>query len=168
MRRRFRFCPQCGRPLRDDKTHGLKVKYCTPCNRHYFDNPVPGVGVIAVRDGKILLVKRKLPPMAGTWALPGGFMDQGESIENAGRRELLEETGLRADRAKFFDALSMGSYMFGTVVVLAVEASGLHGKLTAADDAADARFFDLKKMPFIAFSGHVKFIRKYLKQLKSN
>ncbi len=62
--------------------------------------PVPriGVGVIVVRDGRILAGQRLGTHGAGMWALPGGHLDFGESIEQCARRELLEETGLGADR----------------------------------------------------------------------
>jgi len=54
-----------------------------------------GVGVIVVRDGHVLLGERRGSHGAGTWALPGGNLDFGESVEDCARRELLEETGLR-------------------------------------------------------------------------
>ncbi len=162
----FKYCPYCTEVLGLDKTHGLAVKYCKKCKKHYFNNPAPGVAVLAEKDGKILLVKRKIQPMAGTWALPGGFMEQGESIEGAALRELKEETGLKADKAKFFHALSLNTSFFGTVIVLAVKVEGLKGRLKAGDDAEDAAFYDYKKLPFIAFRGHVSFIKKF--KVKSN
>ena len=58
---------------------------------------VPGVGCGAaiVRDGRLLLVKRKRPPEAGCWNLPGGKVDFGERVEDAIVREIAEETGLK-------------------------------------------------------------------------
>ena len=163
MRSKYKFCPYCAKELGLDRTHGLAVKYCNTCKKHFFNNPAPGVAVLAEKGGKILLVKRKLPPMAGTWALPGGFMEQGESFESAGLRELKEETGLKAKKARFFHAMTLQTSFFGTVVVAAVAVDGLSGRLKAGDDAMEAEFFDPKKLPLIAFRGHRVFIKDYVK-----
>ena len=164
MKPKYKFCPHCGRPLTNDNAHGLKLQYCSPCKMHFFNNPAPGVAVLVVKDGRILLVKRKLDPMKRTWALPGGFMDQGETIVRAGLRELREETGLKAKKGVFFDITTLESTAFGTVLVIAIKASGITGKLKAGDDALDAGYFDIKKLPFIGFIGHKKFIKKLVKQ----
>ena len=166
MKPKYKFCPHCGSTLTDDKSHGVKLRYCAPCKKHFFNNPAPGVAVLAVKEGKVLLVKRKLNPMKGTWALPGGFMDQGENIIQAGLRELREETGLKAKKAHFFDITTQETFIFGTVLVIAIKAEGLSGTLKAGDDAADAKFFDLKKLPLIGFIGHSNFIKKSMKPVK--
>ncbi len=58
--------------------------------------PKVAVGAIVLKDGEILLVKRRFNPSSGRWALPGGHVEPGESLEEAAVRELKEETGLRA------------------------------------------------------------------------
>lgn len=63
-------------------------------SREYPDRPVVGVGAVVVRDGKALIVKRAHEPRKGEWSLPGGMLDLGESLEDAARREVKEETGL--------------------------------------------------------------------------
>lgn len=64
------------------------------------ENPQVAVGVVAVCDGRLLMVRRAHPPAAGRWSLPGGRVAAGETLEQAVRRELAEETGLigRVDR----------------------------------------------------------------------
>ncbi len=56
--------------------------------------PVVGVGAVCVRDGRLLVVRRGRPPGEGLWALPGGRLEAGESLQGACARELAEETGL--------------------------------------------------------------------------
>jgi len=63
-------------------------------SREYPDAPRIGIGIILLRDGEVLLVKRARPPAQGAWSLPGGGQELGETAEAAARRELLEETGL--------------------------------------------------------------------------
>ncbi len=63
-------------------------------SREYPDRPFVGIGLVVLRPGKVLLVRRGKPPNLGTWSLPGGAQEIGERAEEAARRELLEETGL--------------------------------------------------------------------------
>ena len=71
--------------------------------RRYPKFPLPGVGAIIIRDGNILLVQRGREPLKGWWSLPGGLIETGEKIEDALRREVLEETGLSVSTARPFE-----------------------------------------------------------------
>jgi mutator protein MutT len=62
--------------------------------RKYPDRPYVGVGAVIVREGNVLLVKRKYEPLAGQWSLPGGAVEIGETLEACLVREMREETGL--------------------------------------------------------------------------
>jgi 8-oxo-dGTP diphosphatase len=63
--------------------------------------PYIGVAVIVIRQGRVLLGKRKNSHGAGTWQFPGGHLEYGESIEACARRELMEETGLTIDTLRY-------------------------------------------------------------------
>ena len=64
--------------------------------REYPERPIVGIGVVLLKPGAVLLVRRAKPPAAGSWSLPGGAQELGETAEHAARRELLEETGMTA------------------------------------------------------------------------
>src|SRR5689334_2651198 len=75
--------------------------------RHYPEHPVLGVGALIFtrsgRRGPILLVERAGNPLKGYWSIPGGAVETGEKLEEALRREILEETGLRVEPVSLFE-----------------------------------------------------------------
>ncbi|HEY1930642.1 MAG TPA: NUDIX hydrolase [Acetobacteraceae bacterium] len=70
-------------------------------DREYPARPIVGIGVVALKGDSVLLVRRGKPPNVGSWTLPGGAQEVGETAEEAGRRELLEETGITVGRLHF-------------------------------------------------------------------
>ena len=71
--------------------------------RRYPARPLVGVGALILRRGRILLAQRGKEPLKGWWSLPGGALELGESLEDAVRREVLEETGLEVECVKLFE-----------------------------------------------------------------
>ena len=63
-------------------------------SRQYPERPIVGVGAVIVKDGRVLLVKRRYEPLAGRWSIPGGTLELGETLETGLTREMQEETGL--------------------------------------------------------------------------
>lgn len=119
-------------------------------------------------DLKVLLIERDLEPFAGQWALPGGFVRVEESLEEAARRELEEETGLKQ---VFLEQL----YTFGdvgrdprervvTVAYYALVNIRDH-RVTAATDARDAAWFPVSRLPSLAFD-HKRILAAALARLK--
>ncbi|HMK56329.1 MAG TPA: NUDIX hydrolase [Dissulfurispiraceae bacterium] len=108
-------------------------------------NPFPTVDIIIEHGGGIVLIKRRNPPYG--WAIPGGFVDYGESLERAAAREAKEETGLDIDLVKQFHAYSAPERdpRFHTISVVYV-ATG-NGVLKADDDAAEAAVFNRGSLP---------------------
>lgn len=122
-----------------------------------YDYPRPSVSadiVVYSNESKsILLVKRKKPPFAQCWALPGGFMEMDESADQAAIRELKEETGLDVDHVQQIGAYSnVNRDPRGRVVTIAfwTQASE-NAHIAAADDASEANWFPLDGLPDLAF-----------------
>jgi 8-oxo-dGTP diphosphatase len=67
--------------------------------RRYPERPIVGVLAVVMRDDRVLVVRRANPPMSGRWGFPGGVLELGETVAQGAMRELLEETGVRAEAA---------------------------------------------------------------------
>jgi 8-oxo-dGTP diphosphatase len=108
-------------------------------------------GVVA-EDGQVLLVRRRNPPFAGQYALPGGFVDCGETVEAAVVREVREETGLQTRIERLLGVYSDPSRdPRGHTVSVTYLLRREGGTLAGADDADDAGFFPLDALPTLAF-----------------
>ena len=166
-RSRVRFCPLCATPLvpRDDL--GKSRPTCPACGFIHYRNPAPAAGVIVHREGEVLLVKRKYAPRVGTWCLPAGFMEYGETPRQCATRELFEETGLRARLGELFGVYAgLDDPRVRAILVLYV-AAGVRGTLTPGDDALEAEYFPLTRPPRnIAFAAHAQALREFAALLK--
>ena len=117
--------------------------------------PRVGVGAITIKDGKVLLVKRGVEPSKGLWAIPGGTLKLGETIQECAAREILEETGVTikvGDCVYVFDFIEhddQRKIKFHFVIV-DFAAEYVAGIPKGADDALEARWLsagDLRKLP---------------------
>ncbi len=114
--------------------------------REYPDSPRVGVGAIVLHEGRVLLVLRGVEPNKDLWAIPGGGLKLGETLQEGAEREILEETGvaIRAGRPILsFDTIrrdEAGKIRFHYVIV-DMEAEYLSGEPRGGDDAREARWF---------------------------
>ena len=113
------------------------------------ENPVPTVDVILERDGKVVLIRRKNPPPG--WALPGGFVDRGETLAAAARREAKEETGLDVELLELFHCYSDPRRDPRQHTVSTVFLGRSDGTPSAGDDAGELDLFPLDALPELAF-----------------
>ena len=141
--------------------------------KYSYDYPRPAltadVAVLRLEGiPEILLVERKYPPFAGMWALPGGFMEIDESLEEAARRELMEETGIKAGELIRYDCYDepgrdpRGRTVTQVFVMIWKETMG---EAVADSDANAVKWFDLTRLPVLAFD-HAKIIGDVLEMIR--
>ncbi|MEM9964771.1 MAG: NUDIX hydrolase [Asticcacaulis sp.] len=97
------------------------------------------VGVVCIRDDKVLLIRRGRPPRQGHWSIPGGKLEFGETLHDAALRELHEETGCTARIGRLIQVYELIEEGFHYVLVDYL-ATYVQGEPQAADDASEARF----------------------------
>lgn len=137
-------CPQCGRVVR------------------VYRNPLLTVDIIIETPGNgIVLIERKNPPFG--WAIPGGFVDYGESLETAASREAREETGMELENLRQFHAYSdPGRDPRGHTVSVVFTALG-KGAPKAGDDAKNLQIFSFDKLPQNLAFDHASILSDFLK-----
>jgi ADP-ribose pyrophosphatase len=127
----------------------------------YPDTPRVAVGAVVKRKNKMLLVKRRDAPGQGTWAIPGGAVELGETLQQAAEREVKEETGLtiRArDPVYTFDIIEKdraGKIEFHYVIVDLI-AEYVMGELKPNDDACDARWVSPEELEHLCVSQTIR------------
>jgi 8-oxo-dGTP diphosphatase len=122
-------------------------------------SPVPTVDLIIRTGGGIVLVRRKYPPLG--WALPGGFVDAGETLEEAAEREALEETGLAVRLVRQFHTYSDPARDPRRHTISTVFLADADGAPRGGDDAAEARIFQPGGLPPLVFD-HEQILADYL------
>lgn len=121
--------------------------------------PLLTVDILIVQSGKIVLIRRRNPPFQGHWALPGGFVDVGETVEEAAVREANEETGLDVELQGLVGVFSDPDRdPRGHTVSICFAALG-QGTPRASSDAQDVALFDLDDLPPLAFD-HLQIINE--------
>jgi 8-oxo-dGTP diphosphatase len=103
--------------------------------------PIAAVGIVCVRDGAVLLIRRGNAPMRGRWAIPGGRVEPGETPAAAAVRELREETGVSAELRGVIEDFAAGPYL-----ITEFAARWVAGEPRAGDDALEARFVALDQL----------------------
>lgn len=150
------FCPRCG----VEHTFESYPKECLSCNHITYINPIPVAVILCEVKGKgFVLIRRGIEPRLGFLALPGGYVDQAESAEDAARRELFEETGINYDGDFKLVAVESSANKAQMMVFLKTDPINLDGFEFVKNHEVSELIF-VKSLPNepIAFSSHEKYL----------
>lgn len=144
----YRFCPACGGPLaaRSLKLGDPERLVCGRCGFVFYLDPKVAVGtIIRDQEGRVVLVRRAIEPGYGLWTFPGGYVDRGEPLEAAARREALEECGLEVH----LDALvNVYSYAGRAPVIVVYAATATGGVLAPDEEGLEAHYVETARIPW--------------------
>ena len=159
----YRFCPSCGGRLeaRLLKQGEPERPVCSACGSVVYLDPKVAVGtIIRTTDDRVVLVRRAIEPGYGLWVFPGGYVDRGEEVTAAARREAREESGLdvRIDRL-----VNIYSYGGRSPIIIVYAASILSGELCGDDECLEAALFRTTEIPWdqLAFRSTAEALRDY-------
>jgi ADP-ribose pyrophosphatase YjhB (NUDIX family) len=129
--------------------------------REYPETPLVGVGAIVIAEGRVALVKRGRPPLAGKWSIPGGLLEVGETLRTCAEREVREETGLSVEIGELlgvFDRVvpDEDGHIHYHYVLIDFLCRRLSGELCAGDDADDVCWFAATELGPLGLAGETE------------
>jgi ADP-ribose pyrophosphatase YjhB (NUDIX family) len=133
--------------MQDAFVFGRTRRVCPECGFVHFVDPKVGAGVLAVRDGKVVLVRRAMVPAIGSWCLPSGFVEYDEAPYEAAARECLEETGLRVELTGLLEISQYANDARGAGIIILYQGQVVGGQPRAGDDASEVGFFGPEELP---------------------
>ena len=153
-----RFCPRCGKEATVTFPRSIT---CPNCGYGAFYNPKPvACAITSNKDSEIVLMRRGFEPNRGKWSMPGGFVDLGESVEDAAIRETMEEIGVEVELQGLVGVYSRSTDR----IVVVVYAARTEGTPTRTEEALEVQAFRPTTIPWdeLAFWSDGRALRDYL------
>lgn len=153
-----RFCPRCAAPATVDFPRSLT---CESCGYAVYYNPKPvAAAIVTDPDDRVILMRRATEPSRGRWTLPGGFVDLGESVQQAARRETMEEIGVDATVQSLAGVYSAPDSRTLTIIYTATT----EGTPRITEEALEVQAFDPPDIPWqeLAFWSDAEALRDFL------
>ena len=169
----MRYCPKCGSDLFAE--NDVRSKRCGRCGFTFYLNCATAVVGVIVRDGALLMTRRAEEPHRGMWDLPGGFVEFGETVEEALKREIREELSIdvRIERYLFSqpNVYAFSSLDVRTSDLFFLCTTGAGAELVPSDDVASAEFvpigeIDVEKIGLSSIRKAVTFLQKHTEMLE--
>jgi ADP-ribose pyrophosphatase YjhB (NUDIX family) len=166
-----RYCSQCGGALveRFVPAEQRMRRLCAQCGEIAYCNPKVLVTTIVASGDRVLLCRRAAPPAAGRWALPGGFMEAGETMEEAAARETREETGVHLDpRELRLYGVAMLPHI-SEIYVGFLATVGAPTNLVSDSESTEVGFFSEAELPWseLAYADIGVYLREYFSERRS-
>jgi ADP-ribose pyrophosphatase YjhB (NUDIX family) len=164
----YKFCPKCAAPLGRRKLKDFEPErlVCTRCLYVMYLNPKVAAGTVVEHNGGIVLLRREIDPRKGFWVHPGGFVDRGETLEEAAKRETREEVGLEVELLGL-----LGAYSFSDseVVVVTYAARAISGEPKVGDESLEVKTFDHRELPWedLAFPSTRLALKEYVRTMEA-
>ena len=159
-----KYCPHCAGRLAAKMIDEKERLVCQECGFIFYINPKVAAGALIEHQERVVLVRRGIEPRAGYWALPSGFAEYGETIEETAIRECREETGLEIELDDLLGVYSVNSNFYGHLILVLYSGHVVGGELVAGDDASEAALFAPAELPAdMAFRAHCQALRDWTK-----
>ena len=162
----IKYCQHCGAktenkiPKTDDHIRAI----CTQCKAIHYQNPKIITGVIVEHNGQILLAKRAIQPRYGTWTIPAGFMELGETTQAGAARECFEETEAKLKNIELFGVYNIiaNSQVY---TIFRAQLAEYHFKATI--ESLDVQLFDPQNIPWdeIAFPCVTEALKRFVNEM---
>jgi 8-oxo-dGTP diphosphatase len=160
-----RFCALCGgaMELRTVLPDRKRLKVCSRCGFIDFQSPKLVAGCLVIDAGRVLLLRRAIPPRLGYWTFPGGYVDLGEMPEAAALRETVEEVGMNVAVERLLGVYADPQNPAAAVIVYLARPGGESPGLS--DEASEVRYFGPAEIPWdeIAFRTTDAALRDWIK-----
>ena len=143
-----RYCPLCAEELVAAAVEGRTRAQCPACGFVLYLNPASAAAAAVLDDaGRVLLIRRRIEPFLGSWALPAGYQEIDEDPRETALREVREESGLSVEVVRLFDVLWMPDDPRRPANVIVYLCRPVSGELRPGSDASDVAWFALDRLP---------------------
>lgn len=142
-----RFCMNCGKELvtRPSRSGQALRQTCPSCKRTFYDTPYIVAATLPISDGRVILVRRATDPGSGLWSYAGGYLEEGETLENAALRETREETGLEVNLTGLLGVYSRPG---GRTVTIVFEAAASGENWQCGPEVSEISAFSANEIPW--------------------
>jgi len=146
--RDVKFCPLCAAALVMAEVEGRRRARCSSCHFVLFANPASAsAAVVLDEDRRVLLIRRRIEPFRGQWALPAGYQEIDEDPRDTVHREVSEETGIEIEVVELFDVLFVSDDPRKPANVTVFLCRPVGGELRPGSDASQVEWFSLDALP---------------------